>query len=323
MFDRYVKSKKKSEDLKIQIKKEERYFISKISVFFAVLLSVVSLIGYFLVFSQVNEFADLLQKEILNTDTISIYTKEIFEFKKTSYQIIDEAQYTLELKDFSKESISKLIMEKIDIYVTFGVLFFTKLILSFSWFFYLNKKMTEINKIEDDNDFSILFVLVSSIYFILSFLIIVSFLFSVNDSLLSNSECLIEFLYFASFFSSLLILGNLFFFFIVEEKSKTKKEYIVNNKKKDASLDEHNDILFKKICKNSEELEKIAEKASNDEYRKHEIEIADDIFLHIKQKKENKINAKERGQKYKNIINNTKKEQENVKEQDHVKMTTN
>lgn len=322
MFDRYVKNKKKSEDLKTKNKKEERYFISKISVFFAVLLSVVSLVGYFLVFSQMNEFADLLQKEILNTDTISIYTKEIFEGKITSYQIIDEAQYTLEIKDFNKETISKLMTEKINIYLAFGALFFTKLILSFSWFFYLSKKTTEINVKEDDNDFSILFILVSLIYFIFSFFIIVCFLFSF-ESLLSNTEFLIEFLYAASFFSSLLILGNLFFFFIVEEKAETKKENIINNKKKEISLEEHNNILFKKICNNNEELEKIAEKASKDEYTKSEIEIADDIFLHIKQKKENKVNAKERGDKYKNIINHTKKEQENVKEQDHVKMTTN
>lgn len=322
MFDRYVKSKKKSEDLKTKIKKEERYFVSKISVSFAVLLSVLSIVGYFLVFSQINEFADLLQKEILNSDTISVFAKEIFEGQRTSYQIIDEAQYTLELNDFSKESISSLIMEKIDIYVAFGALFFTKLIVSFSWFFYLNKKMIEIKTKDDDNDFSVLLILVSLIYFIFSFLIIVCFLFSF-DSLLSNTEFLIEFLYVASFFSGLLLLGNLFFFFIVEEKSETKKEGIINNKKKEVSLEEHNDILFKKICNNNEELERIAEKASKDEYTKSEIEIADELFLHIKQKKENKVNAKERGEKYKNIINHITKEEENIKEQDSVKMTTN
>tara|TARA_Y100001960_G_scaffold334192_1_gene446928 strand:- start:4164 stop:5111 length:948 start_codon:yes stop_codon:yes gene_type:complete len=295
MLKKYIElnEKIKSEKNILQNGKNKRQ--ETISFFFVFLSALSTMIMFYFLSGYFEE----MDRILMSWNDILLNLKDLHEY--SSRHEIFSAFYREDYNDIPVQFVNEIISVKESILKFLATLTGVKVLL-LGGFFILRNKLNKKYGLEiEDASSAFLFLFGTIVFTIFSTLTCLNLLFNMTDSVLSNLYFISNFSYISIFFTICALIINAFFRVVSKDKNISIDKIIPKNKEISKLVKEKED-LFNAMSEDKSLLKTLVVKAGENSLSESEISVSEELFTHIKKRKESEATAKDRSDRFNSIL---------------------
>lgn len=295
MLKKYIElsEKIKKEKSILQNGKSKREEI--ISFFFVSLSALSTMVMVYFLWGHFNE----IQSVLMSWNDILLNSKDLHEYS-SRHEVFD-AFYFEDYNDIPVQFVNEITSIKESILKLLATLTGVKAFL-LGGFFVLRNKLNKKYGLEIEDTFSGFSFLCGTIVFtIFSTLMCLNLLFNMTDSVLSNLSFISEFSYISIFITFCAFAVNAFFR-VVSENNNISINNIIPKNEEISKLVKEKEDLFNSMSDDKSLLKTLVVKAGENSLSETEISVSEELFTHIKKRKESEATAKDRSERFKSIL---------------------
>lgn len=266
-----------------------------ISFYFVALSALSTMIMFYFLWGYFEE----MQSILMSWNDILLNLKDLHEY--SSINEVFTAFYFDDYNDIPVQLVNEITSVKERFLTLLAAVTGFKILL-LSVYLILRNKLNKKYDLEIEDTFSAFSFLCGTVIFIIfSTLICLNLFFFMTDSALSNLSFISEFSYVSVFITVCVFAVNAFFRLVSEDESIAVNKIIPKDKEIGRLIKEKEE-LFDSMAEDKSLLKTLVFKAGENSLNESEISISEELFTHIKKRKENEVTAKDRSDRFKNIL---------------------